>query len=347
MSLALGPYFPILRIKGSEKEALRQLTPAQQPGVTPLIQQTRYHSIMNLEAFILETRPVGSTSLIDIWDTETWADIQKLITHLQSKNRVVIPVIKLSTPSAVIKELAHSLANKTLPAIAYRATQQDYAHICSMVNSLTTRGAPTQNIIGIIDLQNLYGPSATGKQTIAVQGLKAFRTNKITNLVIAGGSMPPSLKTFAKFPETSPYIPAQVKREEWDIWQNLITGKEFPNVAFGDYTVFPSKISKGGGGGYYVAFRYTDKGQWLIFNAGLSTEPGNTSHYKALAANLVAHSAFTGPHTCWGDAEIASVAAGAPRKGGSSKPLSFTANHHIITVAGMILGMSRGPLIVP
>lgn len=347
MSLALGPYFPILRIKGSEKEALRQLTPAQQPGVTPLIQQTRYHSIMNLEAFILETRPVGSTSLIDIWDTETWADIQKLITRLQSKNRVVIPVIKLSTPSAVIKELAHSLANKTLPAIAYRATQQDYAHICSMVNSLTTRGAPTQNIIGIIDLQNLYGPLATGKQGIAVQGLKAFHTNKITNLVIVGGSMPPSLKTFAKFPGKSPYIPAQVKREEWDIWQNLIKGREFPNVAFGDYTVFPSKISKGGGGGYYVAFRYTDKAQWLIFNAGLSTEPGSTSHYNALAANLVAHSAFTGPHTCWGDSEIASVAAGAPRKGGSSKPLSFTANHHIITVAGMILGMGHGPLIVP
>ena len=347
MSLALGPYFPILRIKGSEKEALRQLTPAQQLGVTPLIQQTRYHSIMNLEAFILETQPVGSTSLIDIWDTETWADIQKLITHLQSKNRVVIPVIKLSTPSAVIKELTHSLANKTLPAIAYRATQQDYAHICSMVNSLTTRGARTQNIIGIIDLQNLYGPLATGKQTIAVQGLKAFRTNKITNLVIAGGSMPQSLKTFAKFPGKSPYIPAQVKREEWDIWQSLITGKEFPNVAFGDYTVFPSKISKGGGGGYYVAFRYTDKVQWLIFNAGLSTEPGSTSHYNALAANLVAHSAFTGPHTCWGDSEIASVAVGAPRKGGSSKPLSFTANHHIITVAGMILDMGHGPLIVP
>ena len=188
---------------------------------------------------------------------------------------------------------------------------------------------------------------ATGKQAVAEQGLREFQTNKITNLVIAGGSMPQSLKTFAKFTESSSYVPAQVKREEWDIWQHLIKGKEFPNVAFGDYTVFPTKISNGGGGGYYAAFRYADKNQWLIFNAGLSTEPGNTSRYGALAANLVAHSAFTGPHTSWGDTEIASVAAGAPRKGGSSKPLSYTANHHMIVVAGMTLGMGHGPLIVP
>ena len=41
MSLTLGPYFPILRIKGSEKEAVKQIASAHQVGITPLIQQTQ------------------------------------------------------------------------------------------------------------------------------------------------------------------------------------------------------------------------------------------------------------------------------------------------------------------
>lgn len=363
----IKPYIPILRLRAAEMKALEKLLPQDRNNVTPLIelvmpapsisrQDNKAVVIKTPKEKFLETLPeIADNLLKSCGQNPIFIDVHLLDADIRTSSleqilssssnldlfsipvTYIIPVTSTSADSAT-RTAAINYAKSSGHGLCIRI---DKSHLNEpnlsdhITNFIETNGLKIEDTDILVDLRVVDQDTNTqdiAKQLTGLPDLQRWRS-----FIVASGVFP---KYLIGYPagEVHP-----LDRLDFKLWNNLRT-QLIRLPLFSDYTIqhpFYEYIAAIGS----ASVRYTADDKWWIFRGKIpglinrkTKEKGpGREQYIGHARTLINRNFYKKADYCFGDAEIARIAAADNKKPGSPTTwLTIGINHHITLVARQI-----------
>jgi len=348
-------YIPILKAKGGELLALRDLSPQAKAMLTPLLEMQppswdfeddkpskTVKSQLDTAISKIGRAWTGNgpafvdTRLLEESEVEGGDNPLCYVLHqLEPVGVECIPVVYLSS-GAKHTECARRHVENVDRGCCLRLTLEDInadsleEDIESLRESL---GIEREHIDLILDLE-AFSPSESARVLIAakaclqsVPSLTAWRT-----LTLAGTSFPVNMSEFSASSANS------IPRTELAVWDMLVRSPKTPRLpAFGDYAIQhpdlveldPRIITMS------ASVRYATDADWLLLR-GRSVRKHGFKQYEDLCKKLAGRSEFLGGDHCWGCDYIQKCGSGTESHGNAMTWRRVGTVHHVTLVADQI-----------
>ena len=340
-------YIPILRWKRGEKVALRELNPAQEAEITPLIELIPRNIMLRNDVIdIGSTAERFTNELNEYWGTDIiFIDFENITRIGQTNsdapllreisrcafdlNLNVIPVTTLYKDTLyqkVVKNFVSQHKNGICLRIIYSSIlRSDFpTRLDKLLNNLNVGIDQTDLIIdyGMID----NNPDIFSNICSHIPHVASWRS-----FTFASGAFPRDLSDLAPGQH-------QIRRHDWIYWlYNMFHNKSERIPTYSDYTIqYPLYVEPPAGNNPSASIRYTSDDYWVIMRGeGLRNE-GGTGHaqYPANAQLLVGRTEFCGANFSYGDNYIIekSTDLDTPHPGTPETWIRAGINHHIAFV---------------
>ncbi len=342
-------YVPLLTWKRGEQTALEHVSPMRKAHITPIIElppvpvdeddaeapsktldehvgrgldriPTAWHETSE---FFLDPREVAADVSVSGLDGARFA-----FDRAASGGLSFVPVTGLERSAAETDAaLAHALPRGVCLRVPLTA-------LAGIGQFMTSHGLAANAVDLVIDLGGTLCPVTTAPVILpallaSVPTITAWRS-----LTLLACAFPASLAGY--------HGETFVDRNDWISWLALheirATLARLPT--FGDYAI----QSPEGGDGYdprtmplVPAIRYTLPERWLVLRGVSSRVKRRLEQYPALAARLVAHSAFYGAHHCNGCEEASQAAKGVTGYGSGEVWRRIGTVNHLVVATDQIV----------
>lgn len=332
-------YWPMLRARRGELEALAHLCPTLVPLVTPVLQvaATARGPVDAAVRFVQDLRdrpPAGLNVAVDLAELPDDADSGRSIpgvvaTWLADRKISMLPVLRLGDSGHRLA--GHGAAARLhldRAAVRFRPDEcaPGAAEALAAVHRVCQRSglAPEQCDL-LIDLDAVGSRAAAQEAETAVRRIAGWlRRLPWRSMSVIAGAMPPSL---AGLPTDEP-----VRLWRWDraLWGRVAD----LGLAFGDYGVVSPAPAPVDTGGSSPTIRYTADDVWWIYRWARRGGRSDDRCYSLCHALVAAdHWPAAGAAYSWGDHEIARRARYAPGPGTPSSWIAWGTSHHLAHVA--------------
>ncbi|CAN5170646.1 hypothetical protein BH24GEM2_BH24GEM2_11600 [soil metagenome] len=336
-------YVPILRWKGGEIGAIRDMSKIDQLRITPLFElpapksagdpprDGKQKTMIEVAAEVASNWG-GGYALFDlrVRDVALFPNVAHPVEEFFSAAREyglrLIPVTGLGRNSS-FQEAVRNVVATDSHGVCVRLLREELAssNLQHLIDAhlMRLRVHPREADL-VVDLEIVGEPGFNLVEICAsLPYLACWRT-----FTVAGSSFPQDLQGME---EGSNYVP----RWEWRAWKNQIC-QALPRIpTFGDYTILHPVLSEWiPGMNPSAGIRYTTDEQWLVMRGrGIHTEnSGGHQQYPALAQLLCARSEYCGQHFSAGDKYLHDVRIGRKHTGNPATWLRAGVNHHLAFV---------------
>lgn len=349
-------YMPILKWKQGEQLALRNLTPEQWKGVTPLIELQPIDAAPETSAIkakmpdylskvaekIIKTVPGDHTICIDTCYFSTGYPMQislliAVCSHLKRlvPDRNIVPVLhgatleSLDLLSASSKEF---LSGQNEVVLRIRTDQADALQVAPSINAITSLGIKKSRIHILIDQFSLVNC----QDSDCFNAVKPYLKNAIgancASVTVGGGSFPMNLMGMKQGV-------LNVSRVEWGVWNLLKKDNAYSGLRYADYTVTnpnplpdidATKMNPS------IAIRYASGAFWKVYK-GRGFKSGVTGEYRGLCKLLIKDpKVYSGENFSYGDRQYMNAANGNEKNGNPSSWRKEATSHHIaLTISSL------------
>ena len=350
--MSVHHYFPRLRWKPAEWEALQLLPSHVLEGITPIF------NVMDIDWDYANNRYKKTLAnyLIDFGSTlaSSWTqsrpallDVEHLDVHgsathhpldiccqdanIHGKNVVPVysPHYSTNYRLAVQRNRSQGVALKLK---AGQLSQGQY-QLNSILSSL---GVSPDQVDIIIDFEDIETSTVQHVQQAIAICQSLINTASWRNIIISATSYPTSQ---AGIPQHSIHLH---KREEWDLWNNVIQSQQLSKTpAFSDYPTASAQITQVDPRfmSQYVSIRYSNETHW-IFVKGTAARGNGWGQTQNLCSILVNSPYYYSPQFSWGDMYISQRAQGINGSGGSKEWRKVAHTHHLTVVTGQLIRLS-------
>jgi hypothetical protein len=342
-------YFPVLRWKGAERAALRQLAPGIRNQITPIIEFVpREFEDKSLPATLGDK----AKQIAQNWG---WRDVLFVDFSLLGDGRAAqaVPVFVQGADQYQLRAgLVTSLSQSPdLWRAIQTALASDNRELCLRVNAYELRRASSQRAIHellaryarqpsevhlAIDFQAIRDPlPSLGTWLGGVPDIDDWRS-----LTVIAGTFPKDLTHLEK--NTQHTLP----RSDWLAWRDCATSAAGRIPSFGDYAIQHGVFEEREGKlfNFSASIRYTSRESWVIMRGeGVQNEDGpGYAQWPAWAQLLCEREEFCGPEFSYGDGYIYTMSRQLTRTGTAKAWLTAAFNHHLTFVVRQIRNTFAG-----
>lgn len=338
-------YFPILRGKEGEIDAIGHLSPYARLRVRPLfdIQKPRSPAKSSIEQFLADkareiasawgtTRPL----FIDFRrygpDENTATGFHPAEHFFECSRQLGLQAIPVTGPESergpgdryinAVTDIAQRGNRGAAIRLPYEALL-DPGRLQDQLTQLRNAfSLPFSMIDVFLDLEALNRLSSVERSdpvllALLFEALAAVRQFSPRTTVVCGSSLP---ETLGKRHE---WQPVSIPRTDLLLWDALIVGLHRELVGFGDYgVVYPFEIDPDKFVRPPSRIRLANKNEHLIFRA-------KSTEYRALCQSALSHESVSDLPRCWGAQQLSRSAAGAQGIGSPTDWIYRDTNVHI------------------
>ncbi|MCE7604516.1 beta family protein [Vibrio fluvialis] len=345
-------YFPRLRWKTAEWEALQELPVAVLTGLTPIFDfldidwdfpNKRYaKSLANyLNGFgstLQSSWPLDRPVLLDVekldkHGTSTFHPLDTCCQDALAHNKFVVPVYSPHYSNNYLLALRRN--NQFGVGLKLKASllEQNQYHIDNILLDLEIKST---DVDLIIDLEDMGVCTHQQIQQIIVISQNLLSHCTWRNVIISSTCYPTSQ---SGIPQHQIHLH---RREEWVLWSNVIASNSLIRTpSFSDYptasakftSVDPRHMSQ------YAAVRYSTNSDW-IFVKGTAVKGNGWGQTQQLCGILVGSIYYSGPTYSWGDEYINERSQGINKSGGSKEWRKVAHTHHLKMVTEQLRNFS-------
>ncbi len=345
MTITESTYVPVIRWKGAEKMALRQLHPEIKQSVMPIIEFVPKDFWGSSEHAAINT--VGREIAENWgWKNPVILDPHLLGDRVAAQNiRIVINALKeRNVKSALVTDVTRSADYQESVALALSTTKG--LELCLRITSIHLRAAginkAIQDLLDQLERQSNEVHLILDFQHISNDGINYRPTlislpflNEWRSLTTLGGSFPIDLS------ELDPHEEHILQRGEWESWC-LLRQQSDLRPAFGDYTVQHPffKDREGEGFNFSPSIRYTCYDGYHVLRGEGRKKKGKgpgCEQWLGEAALIRDQTQFSGVGYSWGDDFIDQKSRENRNPGSIKDWLAVGINHHITLVANQIV----------
>lgn len=346
-------YFPFLRAKSGELEAIARLNPRTQTRVRPILDIPKYFSDpkKSLEEHLSQiTRAVadGWGAVLpfyfdllrydpDLRTSDGRSAVEYLFACARQLRLKAIPVAgpeSIRGPGTNYVATVGEIAKRDGLGAAIRMPYEDIANPDSLLakidritSALSLRSTDVDVFLDAEALAALPKLNASESHLFVTidEALKALTEREFRNVTIAASSIPEHLT------KTDDGAPIAIRRVELEIWKRLVTVGGLKRVpSFSDYAViFPRETDPEGPVIPPARIRLTTAGHQYFFRA-------DRSEYRDLCGQVAASSVFVDLPPSWGGNAVRACGVGYGGEGGPSGWVARDTNLHIeVTVSNL------------
>lgn len=350
--MSVHHYFPRLRWKAAEWEALQLLPSSVLEGVTPIFnvlnidwdyvnscyKKTLADYLSNFGATLATSWTLPRAVMLDV----EHLDIHSSITHhpldiccndANTHGKSIIPVYSPHYSNNYLLSVQRN--NHYGVALKLKAGLLSQGHY--QLNSiLAAIGVASNQVDLIIDFEDIETNTAQHVQQTITTCQNLINAASWRNIIISATSYPASQ---AGIPQHAIHLH---RREEWDLWKSVIQSRQLSKTpGFSDYPTASAQVTQVDPRfmSQYVSIRYSDETYW-IFVKGTAARGNGWGQTQQLCDILVNSPYYYNPQFSWGDLYISDRAQGTNRSGGSKEWRKVAHTHHLTLVAGQLLNLS-------
>ncbi|MDI1254133.1 hypothetical protein [Thermomonas sp.] len=336
-----GPkYYPILKWKKGEQDAVRYLDTADQAVMLPVLEvlakpgaDLRSALGAQLERAHGDFFPFGIDGR-NVWQAgSVFNPLLRLCAGLQKDGYLAYPVINVPDLFANLGNLA-ALKEFSIVILRLRLQLLTLVQAVKVIKDVRKAVGRKVQVHVIYD----FGPIGDAPEP----WLRGF-VEPFVRDTLAGGDASFVSMAGGSFPLTLTGIPVgaqnKLRRKEWHVWQDLRLQLGCADVRFGDFTVTnpePLEIADPAAMNPSAAIRYALDGEWwLLRGKGVKTAgAGGFGQYNTLCKLLVASPQYAGAPFSYGDGRYSFHAQPSQTKTGNLTTWRRdAANHHLVQTA--------------
>ena len=348
-------YFPLLRTKKGEINALATLSPGAREVVNPILQvpppdmardgspTAPSSAFVNKMAENVQPVLAVGNSLPCFLDPSpaglSPALLEELLIAIASYGGTPQPVFELAG-SGDYARLYARIIGRPRTAIIRMGLNQMGASIAAQVSAaLALYGLSADQTLLLLDMGDISTPGLPlNLYEAAFSGaISSVSSLGLGGIIVASCALPSSTPTLVNWRST------QFVRHELTVFRNIKSATGQP-LHFGDYAVGnvitgPSPSRQGS-----PKVRYTGAAEYEVMKGQKTGIPPNTmsEQYNRLSLHLVGHHSYQGPAFSWGDDYIHKASqpgSSTTKRGNPAVRVSVHTSHHLELVASMLPSM--------
>jgi hypothetical protein len=365
----MADYYPILKAKQGELNALHRWDPAQNPHVHPVMEVVPWERTdldnsaeedqveIDKAAHRLAYSWEGKTSplYVDSADAEPDLSAQewhgsapvllRVVRALLQKGVDAAPVVRVSADVEYVEAIRPLVAELGVARALIRITSEDLDDTVTPLGTLVARTARTLGIVPeqVVVLLDFGAVGDDGAMAMASRlarfVLPQLAGESWAGLVVAAGAFPVNLSS------VQPYEVQTLPRYDLRVWRNL-NSFELPNgfeLAFGDYAVTHPVLPTGVAFAAPPQLRYTQNDSWLVAKGRRQDRRGHRQFFSVCEDVIAVAGADATPAAAsWGDEYIHRAALAAHDDnstlgpGNASTWRAIATSHHLAHTANQL-----------
>jgi len=342
MRINAARYVPVLRYKGAEQNAVRNLRPEVRKTTIPLIEfvpkdffeEAAQGALVKVARGLIDSCGWSSPFIIDPsllgYDVAAKC-IRQIIAEAVRYNPDIGIVTGVSRP-AIYQATVEDVLRIGKSDLVLRLSSYEFrqAAVGSMIDAtLAELGTSRRRTHLLLDFGCIAASGMDfGPWLRYLPGLADWKS-----VTVLSGTFP---KDLSQFEPNGEYV---LERGEWSSWCDLADSMNVP-IAFGDYTVQHAFFEEREGKrfNFSASIRYTTPNSYLVFRGEGVQNPDGPGYQQYLgeATLLCGRNEFLGKRFSWGDAYIDEKGNGAVDPGGPKEWLAAAINHHVALVVAQV-----------
>jgi hypothetical protein len=342
--MSKAKYVPILKWKGGERIALRNLTDDIKKLIRPVLLVTRN---TEPDSFCMEVARNWGTNREFYLDFHpdfagNHAEfIEIVMNEEESKQLAIIPVVTMNTSLDFISFIENNISSSRFRhGLALRVRSLNSKTIQDWSDSLDQLINKADNIDLILDtgeIGHLPNDSIEMYSNLIKGVIRDLQQqNNFRHVIVAGASFPESISVRQN-------DISSISRIEWLLWKNIMN--EMPYILFGDYGVDDPKDPEYEGRVTIIpTIRYTHEDHWYIIRGRYDPRtPYDYTQFHELSRMLLQRNhIFCGEEFSWGDTKIFECANTTCtitncNHGNMTTWVQINTNHHLTYVALQVI----------
>lgn len=335
-------YYPIVKSKLGELEALSLLNSDVKARIVPIVQimplkvekpeqfQKKYNEL--LKRLKLNDFPFIYIDTYFIWQNRDLCN--NLFTDLRDLQINVKPVIRQLSPVEHLDFLnGNGFLNDQvcIRVVPEQATAKRINIFYQLLSERYNFSRSQSNLL--MDFEYVSSPNLA-HYINSFQGLLAeiIEVNSINSLIVGAGAFPKDVNAIEA--DTIGYI----QRYDIELYQRIKEGLGLQELAYADYCnihpIYEETQEQFLGS---CTIKYTTNDSFAILRGKRpSNHPLGNGQYVVKSQTLLDQGYYTGPDFCYGDKCVFDCANGTIGTGNSQKWVTYTANHHISLVVQQV-----------
>ncbi|MBQ1065459.1 beta family protein [Micromonospora sp. D75] len=335
---AMAGYYPILKGRKAEFQAIDNLAGELAPHIVPIFEVVPDKGpIEDARKFIervKRTLPPGMVVAVDVQHlpepmTGTRRPLHDIAVDLEAWRISALPVVHLQDTTQQLADVRSAAAMHGGGVVRVTAShaEPDVTEVDGRLSQvLAVIELRTEDCIVVLDAAEVRSDQdLTKAEPLLRKHLAWTRRHHWKDVVVASGAMPPNLS------QVPPHRATPLRRRDFELWQRL----QQHGVQFADYCIaHPGTSGKGWGPAPNI--RHTGRDTWWTYRTTRDGK-GNIGIYDICKALVSAdHWPAAGRHFSWGDEQIALRAAGHAGTGVATDWIAWGTSHHLAYVAAQL-----------
>ena len=348
-------YFPLLRTKKGELDALSTLAASSTAHVQPILQIPPPDLDSNDQPVAPSPTYVGKIIgalrhlLVPGHPLQCYLDpapagldlalLDALLGALASQGGTPYPVFYLAGSDDYARLYRHYIGTPAAAIIRVKEPDLTPTLPTAVQAAMTRYGLTPDQVLVLLDAGDISAPSApvTLFATAMVAAVFQLQRLGVAGIIVASAALPASVAALTR------WVPAQHLRRELDLFRSVkaATGYDlqFSDYATGNVIEAPSPSRPGS-----PKVRYTlPAGYEVLKGQKLGRSPFSMSEqFERISRHIVAHPQFAGAHFSWGDAHIYQASQPtlpSTRRGNATTWIAVNTSHHLELVVSMLPAM--------
>ncbi|PNH95722.1 beta family protein [Vibrio diazotrophicus] len=350
--MSLHHYFPRLRWKPAEWEALQELPTQVLTELTPIFdvldidwdydnecyKKSLADYLQDFGLTLQMTWPLNRPVLLDVEKLDkhgnsTIHPLDMCVQDALAHNKHIVPVYSPHYSNNYLQAVRRNSQFGVALKLKASHIAQNQHHIISILSNLSINSAAVDLIIDLEDMG--VCTTALIQQVISdCQNLLSQYTWR--NFIVSATC----------YPTSQSGIPLHQihlhRREEWVLWSNVIASQALQKTpSFSDYPTASAQVTSVNPRfmSQHAAVRYSTDTDW-VFVKGTAVKGNGWGQTQQLCQILVPTSYYSGPPYSWGDQYIYDRSQGTNKSGGSKEWRKVAHTHHLTLVIDQLRNFS-------
>ncbi|MBF8964059.1 beta family protein [Pontibacter sp. FD36] len=341
-------YFPILKAKEGELNALGRLGTTKRASITPVFQLTNPSQPRNKPPRAVDQKYISDTAtkikdsthgmpyILDTSSVNLNPELEKLLIRSLSVSNLFsipefYPLINVNYHSRLYQsflEIDYRPKKVCLKLTWMNISRPNTVQLIQQV--MDSMGLTEAQVILLVDLEDVSATEVDKVVKPICDFLQAIKTAfNFDTIVLAAGAFPGSLAGM------EPWQFKYIQRRDWTIFTKVVSVVD--GIRYGDYAINTAERQEGSGFSGPSNIRYSMEGYFAIIKAikpDVEEEDESTKEqHRKLSELLIEESFYQGSDFSWGDKHIFNCYQGSLNKTGNNTTWrAVGTNHHIVHV---------------
>jgi hypothetical protein len=320
-------YFPILRTKAGEVDALSNLSATAKAKTLPIVRMTAGVPATFLTKMVrdLQGFPIALDGIFNFDQTGIVSHFRNLFNSLGQAGVPVIPVVR-NTDNPIYIQAVSTFVGTFGGGIVVQCSLADTSNISGWI---AAQGWSPGDVDLLVDVGGVaeHNPTMFAQYVSSALNAALASSHGYRRVALYSWSAP---RDHGSLPSGRSLVP----RRDWSLWQAVQALVSFEIHYSDNGHVHPSleEVPGYAMANATVSVRYTIDDYWIVRKGVRVSGPTGidmSTQYRNHARSLIAEQGFNGLSNCWGDTRVLTYAGSERGAGGRGQWAALSLNRHI------------------